>query len=303
MRASTHQLTRAWQKAIQRVTASSVNAVARKLEPKLKRRFLAAVAELRGNVDLEAVAEALRIQSAAEAITALHPETWAETLAPAAQILPTAFQQAGQVAAQLLTRQLGVAVSFTLTNPRAVQWARTESSRLITDVTESFKESVRQIITRGFTDGIPPRESARLIRDMGLGLTDRQAMAVINYRMDLLEAGRSAEDVARLGERYGRQLLNQRALTISRTETINASLGGQKELWRQAADKGFLNPDTTRRVFIVTDDDRLCPLCAPMDNQQVGLDEPFLDADGQAVGMPPSVHVACRCATGLTFTD
>src|SRR3990167_7261494 len=56
-----------WRKAIQPLTAARVNSVARKLEPKLKRRFLAAVATMKGNVDLEALAESLRIQSAVEA--------------------------------------------------------------------------------------------------------------------------------------------------------------------------------------------------------------------------------------------
>jgi len=295
-------LAHAWRKAIQPLTASRVNSVARKLEPKLKRRFLAAVATMKGNVDLEALAESLRIQSAVEAITALHPETWGTTLKPAADLLPLAFRQAGQVAASRLTSQMGIDISFNLTNPRAVQWARTNSSRLIVEVSESIKESVRAVISDGFTSGIAPRDSARLIRDI-VGLTDRQSMAVVNYRFDLLEAGRSADDVARLAERYGKQLLNGRGLTIARNETVNSSLGGQTELWRQAVDKGLLDPDKTQRQFIVTDDDRLCPICAPMDGQTVGLEEPFIDGDGQPVGMPPSVHVGCRCATGLSFND
>ncbi len=295
-------LARAWRKAIRPLTTAQVNSVARKLEPKLKRRFLAAVATMKGNVDLEALAESLRLQSAVEAMTALHPETWGTTLAPAAQLLPQTFRQAGQVAASLLTSQMGIDISFNLTNPRAVQWARTHSARLITEVSESVRESVRAVIADGFTSGIAPRESARLIRDI-VGLTDRQAMAVVNYRFDLLEAGRSADDVARLAERYGKQLLNGRALTIARNETINSSLGGQQELWRQAVDKGLLDPEKTQRVFIVTDDDRLCPICAPMDGQQAGLEEPFIDGDGEPVSMPPSVHIACRCATGLSFSD
>ena len=286
-----HALALAWRKAIQPLTASRVNSVARKLEPKLKRRFLAAVATMKGNVDLEALAESLRIQSAAEAMTALHPETWGATLRPSADILPLTFHQAGQAAASLLTSQLGIGISFNLTNPRAVQWARTNSSRLITEVAESVKDSVRAVISDGFTSGIAPRESARLIRDI-VGLTDRQAMAVINYRFDLLEAGRSADDVSRLAERYGKQLLNGRALTIARTETIASSTNGQQELWRQAVDKGLLDPDKTWRSWITTPDDRLCEFCEPMDGQTVGLEEPFTSGDGATVMVPP-LHPQC----------
>lgn len=294
-------LARVWRKAIQPLTTANVNSVARKLEPKLKRRFLAAVATMKGHVDLEALAESLRLQSAVEAMTALYPETWGTTLTPAAQLIPQAFRQAGQVAASLLTSQMGIDISFNLTNPRAVQWARTNSSRLITEVGESVKEAVRGVIGRGFTEGIPPRESARLIRDI-VGLTDRQAMAVVNYRFDLLEAGRSADDVARLAERYGKQLLNGRALNISRTETIASSTNGQQELWRQAVDKGLLDPEKTQRVWLTTPDDRLCPICEPMDGQSVGLEEPFVSDEGDSVMMPP-LHPQCRCAVGLSFHD
>lgn len=289
-------------KAVQPITTANINAVARKLEPVLARRFRQAVAQMRGSVDLEALAQAMQIQSAVDAIRSLNPETWSTSLNPAARILPTAFQQAGQVEADLLASRLGITTSFNLTNPRAVEWARVNSARLITDISESVREAVRQIITRAFTEGIAPREAARLIREI-VGLTDRQAMAVINYRFDLLEAGRSVDDVVRLAARYSQELLNYRALLIARTKTITASARGQQELWRQAVDRGLLDPNKTVREWIVTDDDRLCEeICAPMDGQQVGLEEAFTTGDGESVDGPPA-HVQCRCAYGLAFTD
>lgn len=212
-------IARAWRKAIRPLTTANVNSVARKLEPKLKRRFLAAVKTMQGNVDLEALAESLRVQASAEALAAVHPETWPSTLAPAAQLVPQAFQQAGQAAAGQLSSQLGADISFTLTNPRAVQWGRTNSARLISEVGESVQASVRELIGRAFTEGIPPRELARLIRDV-VGLTERQAQAVVNYRKELLDAGRDADDIERLTARYGRELVNWRALTIARTECL-----------------------------------------------------------------------------------
>jgi hypothetical protein len=297
-----HALALSWRKALQPLTTASINSVARKLEPKLRRRFLQAVSSMRGSVDLELLAEAIRTQEAVVAITALHPETWGTTLAPMAQILPTAFQQAGRVAASLLASQTGIAISFNLTNPRAVQWARTQSSRLITEVGQSVKESVRQVIASGFTEGIAPRESARVIREL-VGLTDRQSMAVVNYRFRLLEEGRAAEDVARLGTKYGKELLNGRALNIARTETIASSTNGQQELWRQAVDKGLLDPDKTQRIWLTAADDRLCPLCESLDEQAVGLEEPFIcPEDGESVMLPPK-HPMCRCSCGLSFND
>lgn len=292
----------AWQKAIRSRRAASVNAVAAKLEPVLRRRFLAAVKTMQGHVDLEALVESLRLRDAAQAMTSLHPETWPETLRPTAALLPRAFTQAGTVAASILASQLRVDVSFNLINPRAVLWARTNSARLITEVTASVQASVREIIGRAFTEGFAPREAARLIREI-VGVTERQAGAVMTYQGQLLVAGRSADDAARLAARYGQQLLNQRALTIARTETITSSCQGQQELWRQAVDRGLLNPEATWRQWIVTDDDRLCEaICLPMDGQIVGLEEPFTTGDGRPAMMPgQDVHPNCRCAYGLSF--
>jgi DNA recombination protein RmuC len=41
-------------------------------------------------------------------------------------------------------------------------------------------------------------------------------------------------------------------LNIARTETIASSTNGQQELWRQAVDKGLLDPEKTQRVWIVS---------------------------------------------------
>ena len=301
MTARAHALASRWLKALRPLTATNINQVARRLEPTLKRRFLLAVKRMKGRVDLEVLVESLRVRDAVRGMSAVHPETWSQTLEPTASVVPQAFRQAGQVAASLLTSQAGITITFDLTNPRAVQWARTQSSRLITDVSVSTKDAVSEIIGRSFTEGIPPRESARLIRNV-VGLHDRQAMAVINYRFELLEAGRSADDVARLAARYSQQLLNQRALMIARTETIASSTNGQQELWRQAVDRQLLDPALTRREWIVTPDERkprrLCDLCALMDGKTTTLEEPF-----EGGVMLPPLHVACRCAIGLRFVN
>jgi len=296
-----------WLKALRPISADAVTRVAARLEPTLRRRFLKAVKGLKGLVDLEALADALRVQSTAEALWATHPEKWSSHLESAAAILPRAFAQGGQVSASILADQLGLKpdmMRFDLTNPRAVQWARKESSRLIVEVSESVRESVRRVIAAGFGEGIPPADSARVIRTI-VGLTDRQAMAVINYRFGLLEAGRTPAAVARLGERYSRKLLNLRARTIARTETIASSCRGQHELWRQATDKGLLDRDKTWREWLYRElpmkDGTFCQICQPMAGQKVGLEEPFTTGDGREVMMPPETHPSCRCSVGLSF--
>jgi len=45
-------------------------------------------------------------------------------------------------------------------------------------------------------------------------------------------------------------------------------------------------------------DDRLCPICAPLDGLTAGLEESF---EGGFM-RPPDPHPNCRCSVGLSFT-
>jgi SPP1 gp7 family putative phage head morphogenesis protein len=89
-----------------------------------------------------------------------------------------------------------------------------------------------------------------------------------------------------------------RAEVIARTETMTAANEGQSLLWDQAVEDGLLT-GKEQQVWIVTPDDRLCPICEPMDGEQVGLDEAF-DVDGEEIDGPPA-HPNCRCTTGLVL--
>lgn len=64
-------------------------------------------------------------------------------------------------------------------------------------------------------------------------------------------------------------------------------------LWRQARARGFLGFDAKKR-WTVTADDRLCPICAPMQGIEVPLDAAF---PGGVQGPPR--HPQCRCALVL----
>lgn len=78
------------------------------------------------------------------------------------------------VAASALPRGSGVKVArvaapkitfrFDRTNPQAVAWAKQHAADLVTDVTGETRKAIRKVIARAFTENMPPRESARLLR-------------------------------------------------------------------------------------------------------------------------------------------
>lgn len=201
-------------------------------------------------------------------------------------------------------------MSFDRTNPEAVRWAQEQAAQLVSGIGDQAQEAIRRIVARSLNEGIPPRESARLIQKV-IGLTDRDAMAVINLRFDMLEAapgttvragkvrirvpsgGLTADQVRRHATQYADRLVRARALLVARTETLAASNHGQQMLWLQARKEGLLTGRELRE-WIVTPDDRLCPTCASMNGEKVGMEETF----SGGVIVPPR-HPGCRCAVAL----
>jgi Phage Mu protein F like protein len=181
-------------------------------------------------------------------------------------------------------------MAFDATNPEAVAWVEQHAAELVTNVTESTRDAIRLLVTRGFEEGIAPRDVARLLRE-GIGLTERDATAVLNRRAKLLAEGKTNAEARKGAEKYATKLLNARAETISRTEAMKASNEGQAQLWSQAQAKGLLSGDELK-TWITADP---CPICAPLDGETVPLNSDF------SVGQDPPLHPRCKCTVGLAF--
>jgi hypothetical protein len=293
---------------LQRLFLAAVQ-IARTLE--LQRRIEFALGKQ--NTDL-----ALRLPAQAwlKATQELQVQTSNETL----DVFGKAFAIAGD--------ELGLKMSFDLTNPAAVEFARYRSSAFARTLNADTQRALRTVVSSSFLEGIPVRETARRLTQ-AIGLAPRDVTAVANYRrqlerlterdsldglsktdMDLVRRSdvrllsKQGLDAARIGKMtdvYGQRLLKERALTLVRTETMAASNAGQQTLWTDAQANGLFGAKVAERKFIVTPDDRLCPICRGMKNQVRGMNEDFVSTyDGTTVRMPP-VHRKCRCVMGLVF--
>ncbi len=189
---------------------------------------------------------------------------------------------------------------FDLLNPRSVNFIREYRFNLIREITAESREAIRRVVLRAFEEGMHPYKSARYIRDI-VGLTERQALAVDNYRRSLLAQGVPEGRALEMVNRYANRVHRRRAETIARTETIRAASAGQTLLWQEGTEEGLIEPARTWRVWIVTPDDRLCDICEPMDGQRVRMDEAFQSSIGPI--FDPPVHPNCRCAVSLDFDD
>lgn len=270
-------------------------AIADKLTGADRARFLEAVAQLQGRVSLEGLAEAV----AAGAITLEILQTlngFNEDLQPHVRVLNEVFRAAADESVKRLASDFKLHLSFDLVNPDVVDAAQSARvAALVQRVTDATREAIRQVIARAVSEGIPPREAARLIKPL-IGLTPRQAQAVLSFRAQLLEEGLARERAVAAANKYAEQQLRQRALLIARTETIRVATDGRHAGWDEALRRGYL-PDSVRMKWVTARDERVCPICNALNGQLQPLKGSFDSSIGPISG--PPAHPACRCGTVL----
>ena len=212
--------------------------------------------------------------------------------------LRTVLEAAGKVAEKALPK--GVNTIFNITNPKAVDWIRDHAAELVKlNIMPESQQAIREIIERGFLEGIPPAKMARAIREQ-IGILPKHQIAVDKYRKWLIDKkGRTIADADRLAAKYAQKLIRYRATVIARNETMLSSKVGQKLLWQQAIDEGELTEADWERIWILTPDDRLCELCEPMNGRRAPINGSFTSPDGDWSGEMAHRHIQCRCAEAL----
>lgn len=191
--------------------------------------------------------------------------------------------------------------AFNMKHPEAEAWARDYAAQLVQGLTNETRRAMSNLVAQMIRDGIPPQQGARMLRSM-LGLTTPYSRAVYNFRQDLSAKGFAPDYIQSKADEYAQRLLNARARTVARTETMRAVQEGQRQSWTQAAEQGILRSDRTRKQWVTAADERVCPVCAPMDGVTTPLDEPWQTSEGP-VSIPSETHPNCRCASVLVFVD
>lgn len=217
--------------------------------------------------------------------------------------------------------------SFDTARVSALNAAGGYRAAFITEVLRSQRQTISQIINRGFVDGTSRAAVARQIR-ASIGLTSIQEQWVENYRNQLstldpavlnrmlrdrrsdklisrlMESGDalSADQIDSMVERYRQRMVKYRAETIARTESLRAMRIGEWDALMAADNAGVLSP-LLRRFWIVNADEKLRVYHAPIPSMNPdgrAVDEPFqtplglmrfpLDPNGTAKNV-----VNCRC--------
>lgn len=181
--------------------------------------------------------------------------------------------------------------SFDAKNREAQKIAREYSAAQITLIDTETKLAIRQIIARSIRDGIPPREAARLIRDL-VGLNRPQAIQLSDYSKRL-DPNMKASVRRKATERLAQKLIRRRAVMIARTEVIDALNTGADVAWKQAQQQGILGK-TAKKEWIATTG--ACEVCLELASKDpVPLKASFGIVRGKSL-YRPTAHPNCRCA-------
>lgn len=261
-----------------------------RLEPALRREVARAFVRLRRRLTEAQILKAIETGDpfSLRALTS----QFSRDLQEAAHLLTTAVLSGAQTAASQVP---ALTTTFTISNPMATRAAERTAAKFVTRVSGETRKAIRAVIADSFKNQISTVDTAKRIRSL-VGLTERQAKAVLAREAANVARGLVAGKVKTLTKQYTEKLIRQRAEMIARTELAMASTEGQIAAWKDAKAQGLIGSDM-RKVWIVTPDDRLCVRCSPLDGETAPIDGDFQTEDGPISGPPR--HPACRCALGL----
>lgn len=270
--------------------------LASRLEPALRREFLAAVETVKNKIVLEELAKALISGNLSHVEAAANIEALQLAIPKVGNILARGFSQGIGFAIGTI-EDLALGIDLALVNVESVRWAEQSAASMIVGIAESQRDIIADIVARSTKGEFDVYEAAKEIKKH-IGLDKRRKKAVERFELRLREQGIAEAKIEKRVEKYIQAQLKDRSLSIARTEIINAANSGQQALWLEGIKQGWISKQLMVKTWIATPDDRLdVNICEPLDEATAEIDEPFQTNAGDLMG--PPAHPRCRCAMGL----
>jgi len=154
------------------------------------------------------------------------------------------------------------------------RFSMNRGNQRITSISNETMLNMKNVMLDALKRGVGAEQLGRELRG-SIGLLPSHESALRRYGELLDFKGVPDPQRTTLHNRYRSRLLAWRAEMISRTETMYAVHAGQMASWVARINLGLIQPSTTWIEWVVTDDDRLCDRCAPMDGKQVRFGQRF----------------------------
>lgn len=189
------------------------------------------------------------------------------------------------------------------------QWVAERSTASIQNITDMQGRAISTILRRHIIqEPLSPRNLSVLLRAV-IGLDERQAQALATIRSAAAANGVTGARLTRLVERNRSRMVRNRATRIARTEIATAYNEGTRATVERAFEG---DPNTLNAVVMVwqtSEDERVCPICGPLNNKPVGFTSTF-DVTTRSKGVEttraiqtPPAHPMCRCTLLYVFPE
>lgn len=296
------------EKRVGRQDYKLIHNIADRLKPTLKKQFLQALNDLRDSAPYDQVLALVRNDDLDGILRLFSGDNFTARLSTMAASVSSAMGESARHTGDRLAGQLKTNFAFNITNPQAARFVANYTADLVTGIDRATRDGLKAIFDDAVTNGLSHQDRTRAIRGL-VGALPRDVVAGDRVYQSMLDAKVPLAEANKRYDRFMGKKIKVRAETISRTESIRAASAGQQAAWEQAASKGLLDPRTTKRVWIITPDDLLCPICEELDGKAAGLAGDFsatvkLSAGGSEQSFTPQyppAHPRCRCTVGLEF--
>lgn len=129
---------------------------------------------------------------------------------------------------------------------------------------------------------------------------DKQQMK--SYVTGVMKSDTEQNDLVPLAAKtFVDRALSDRAEKLGKTEAFHASKMGKTLGWLIGVKNGTLPPES-KKIWLTAEDERVCPICGPLDKQTVPVGEQWTTIEGEKV-WAPGIHPRCRCDVQLIVPD
>jgi HK97 family phage portal protein len=278
-------------------TVSPMEAVAMQGQADLSQIFREAVAAMQGRIDEDAVRHALIAEVAASLATSLPIIDLRDGLQPTEAVLLLLLLRGAGVEMESMRQVFGEDTpDFDAANPAVRSAVRRQMDEFITQLIDSSRAAVNEMLPLNQDDRIPKDVLARLIIG-ATGLNQPQAAVLVARVLEALAAGIVlAEAEQNLLEFVQRQTRN-RADLFATHESFDAAYEGRFQAWSQLQGAGLLSPDLMLEWHTHPELSQTgpCPVCSGMHGQRQKKGRPFVSPKNGATALRPPIHVLCVC--------
>lgn len=272
----------------------SIQRRAAELTPELSRALLQAYRHLRESLS---DAELARLIADGRLDAIIDDALLDESFLPLKAKLQDAIRRGMEATVKQLPTVAQSAVMFDVLSPKVIDAVRQLDSRVIKDLQQDVRDTVRAYVENGLRDGKAPREIARQIRSV-IGIAPSQEANAQKYEQKLRDSGDYTDErIERMTATYRRKAVNTNAATIAKTAALDSQKLGNRLSWDEAAQNGLIDPALMERTWLGVMDDRERPEHVAMQGQTVAFDAPF--SNGQMI--PGDTEYNCRCIQKFTL--